>query len=187
MSVEIARERAARLRVEAASSPFGDLAAPPADVETIAAELAGLLLVADDLHGHADRYGLPAGTQLSGLLLPDRAHLVYDQTEASQSSGRRRFTIAHELGHWYVHHEAGSTEARFCRAQDTTPGVRASGALEREANAFAAELLMPAAPLGAEVDRLRCNVGLLAREFGVSEMAMRVRLTELELLPSYMR
>lgn len=51
---------------------------------------------------------------------------------------RRRFSIAHELGHWVFHR--GKT--RICRPEDIQE--RSNGAaIEQEANRFAADLLLP--------------------------------------------
>ncbi|OLF14965.1 hypothetical protein BU204_24790 [Actinophytocola xanthii] len=74
---------------------------------------------------------------------------------------RQRFSVAHELGHLLLH-------------PDPAPG---SGHHEREANAFAAELLMPAAEIG---DRLpaRAEVPALkevADGYGVSVAALVYR------------
>lgn len=58
-----------------------------------------------------------------------------------QSRGQRRFTIAHELGHFAIPHHA-DLGLRHCLQEDLT-GVRVHTDIEREANEFAAELLMP--------------------------------------------
>lgn len=58
-----------------------------------------------------------------------------------QSHGQRRFTIAHELGHFAIPHHANAG-LRHCLEEDLT-GVRVHADIEREANEFAAELLMP--------------------------------------------
>ena len=52
--------------------------------------------------------------------------------------GRRRFTIAHELGHWELH---AAYSQFLCDAEDMRDYGRSP--LEVEANCFAAELLMP--------------------------------------------
>lgn len=52
--------------------------------------------------------------------------------------GRRRFTIAHELGHWELHD--GRTQA-LCSVEDMRDYGHSP--MEMEANHFAAELLMP--------------------------------------------
>lgn len=53
------------------------------------------------------------------------------------SEGRKRFTIAHELGHYI----SNGTEDVFYRGAESYDGSKQ--AEEREANSFAAELLMP--------------------------------------------
>lgn len=56
------------------------------------------------------------------------------------SAARRRFAIAHELGHWELHPD--QTQAHVFTEQTAIKEYKASS-LEREANAFASELLMP--------------------------------------------
>ena len=168
---------AAEVLVSAARSAFGNLAGPPVDVDAIAEELCGLRVEGADL----------AADAVSGLLLAGEQRLLFDQREAARSPGRRRFTIAHELGHWYLHHLAGERATQRCGPDEIGLAVTSSTRHEREANRFAGALLMPEPPLRAEAARLRCNVGVLARKFAVSEPAMRVRLTQLDLLPEYMR
>ena len=187
MSVRDPATVASDVLAAAAGSAFGDLTGPPVDVDAIAEELCGLLVAGAKLTAHADAPALPEGVALSGLLLAGQRRLLFDAHEAARSPGRRRFTIAHELGHWYLHHAGGGTETRYCRSDEVGVTVTSTRAREREANRFAAALLMPEPLVRAETVRLRCNVGLLARGFGVSEAAMRVRLIQLDVLPSYMR
>lgn len=180
MTVADAQRRAQELLAEATASPFGDLATPPVDVETIAEELAGLLVLPADLQQQG-------GEAISGLLVPVEKRLLYDRAEAERWPNRRRFTIAHELGHWYVHHAHGAGEERYCRSTDVTVSLESGYGLEREANAFGAALLMPAELVVDEARRTRCNIGLLAQTFGASRAAMKLRLEHLDLLPEYMR
>ncbi len=56
-----------------------------------------------------------------------------------RETGRRRFAIAHEMGHWFLH-EAFS-QYFICTAGDMLDYSKSP--LEAEANIFAAELLMP--------------------------------------------
>ena len=91
------------------------------------------------------------------------------------SERRRRFTIAHEIGHFVLHPQLARPE----RGGQVTEAGRVE---EREADAFAAELLMPehqvrqaAREHGADVDRL-------ADRFDVSRSAMRNRLQRLDIL-----
>lgn len=60
-----------------------------------------------------------------------------------QNHGQRRFTIAHELGHFAIPHHS-SVGVRQCLEDDVLE-ARVTVSIEREANEFAAELLMPRA------------------------------------------
>lgn len=88
-----------------------------------------------------------------------------------------RFGIAHELGHFLLHQGTGA----FCRDVDVA-GWCVDEAREAEANAFAAELLMP-----EHIVRRECDVDhptlevvwTIARCFDVSFPAAALRLVEL--------
>lgn len=98
---------------------------------------------------------------------------------------RRRFTAAHELGHFVLHRDRmGRFRADVKVYDDADDGDE----LEREANRFAAELLMPAEVCVARAKELsdrygRCPRGVLAyrlsSELLVSRAAMRYRLKSL--------
>src|SRR5439155_19755865 len=75
----------------------------------------------------------------SGLLLPAERRVVLNTTE---SAARRRFTLPHEVGHWVCQVLKGHAARGYCRAADLAPA--ADRLLEREANVFASEILMPA-------------------------------------------
>ena|SRR5213592_3516699 len=145
----------------------------PVPVESIAVDLLGLTVDEDD------------SLEVSGMLVPSDQQIWLNGVEARQSGGRRRFTLAHELGHWVCQYQAGRVEPRYCRSDDI--GVEAGRKLEREANVFAAQLLMPADLLRREADALKLNVHALATRFSVSVPAMKVRLRQLSLLPAYMQ
>lgn len=59
---------------------------------------------------------------------------------AIEIAGQRRFCVAHELGHFTLHQNVDQLE--FCTSTDMLPGY-ARRPEEPEANAFAAEILMP--------------------------------------------
>lgn len=86
---------------------------------------------------------------------------------------RQTFTIAHELGHWVLHREEflHDPEAYPVLARMASPDN--DNAFEKEANKFAAHLLVPSRLL----DPVRgAPVASLARAFGVSKMMMEFRL-----------
>ncbi len=93
---------------------------------------------------------------------------------------RQRFTAAHELGHYIYHRDllgAGTGDTRAYRAEGTRlPNGAIRPVHERQANSFAANLLMPV----ASINRLKgagvTSVAGLADQLGVSQDAMRIRL-----------
>lgn len=157
----------------------------PVPVEEIADSLARFLV--REVEDMSRVVGTPQGARkLSGILLCQPANTIYvNAAEARRSPGRRRFTIAHELGHWYLHatHAEGERFERFCRGPDLT----STRSQEGEANAFASALLMPTELLTDKADQLRMNIPLLAKRFDVSVPAMRLRLITVNLLPEWMR
>ncbi len=87
---------------------------------------------------------------------------------------RRRFTIAHEIGHFVLH-------AERLRPERGGHGNAAWKAQEREADQFAAELLMPEALVREAVVEQGRDVTRLAGRFDVSRQAMQTRLRRLGL------
>ena len=77
-------------------------AAPPVPVERVAGSLLGLFIdEADDIRALP---GAPTDQgRLSGMLDAEEMILWVDRGEARRSPGRRRFTIAHEIGHLLLH------------------------------------------------------------------------------------
>lgn len=59
------------------------------------------------------------------------------------SPGRARFTLAHEFGHYLAHRHLAGTIGFSCSADDIARGQAAGRDIEREADEFAAALLMP--------------------------------------------
>lgn len=106
------------------------------------------------------------------------ARVVVNQAD---SAVRKRFSCAHELGHYIHHRNAGDKEFAWTDYR----GPLSSSGLDSEevyANKFAAALLMPA----AEVRRRYESGGRaadLAATFRVSLEAMQYRLANLDLKP----
>jgi Zn-dependent peptidase ImmA (M78 family) len=108
----------------------------------------------------------------------------------TESLQRRRFTIAHELGHYFLNH--GMRDGikldtyKLYRNNDSSAGSKEE---EVQANAFAAALLMPKEYLNIEFNKLSLTlfddlkiIYELATSFDVSVMAMSFRLNRLELM-----
>ena len=114
--------------------------------------------------------------QISGLIQKDEHHggksgyAIY--TNGHHPITRRRFTIAHEIGHFVLHRDLigdGITDDGLYRS-------RLRGGFESEANRFAANLLMPKKLVWEFIEQGVDTVEELAEEFNVSKSAMSIRL-----------
>ncbi|WP_415714080.1 ImmA/IrrE family metallo-endopeptidase [Maridesulfovibrio sp.] len=94
------------------------------------------------------------------------------------SAVRDNFTIAHELGHYFLHLKEKVAET----CNEISCNRRGSDRLEWEANWFAAELLMPKDEFKQKALECGNNHEELADCFGVSSAAARVRLKSLNLI-----
>jgi Zn-dependent peptidase ImmA (M78 family) len=126
-------------------------------VESIAEDLLGLAVEQEPI-------------DCSGMLLPAERRILVN---AAEPETRRRFTLAHELGHWICQVLEGHAAPIYCRAADLAQD--ANRTLEREANVFAAEVLMPDT-LVREAFADDATAADLANSFRVSEEAMQWRL-----------
>src|SRR5438270_2869100 len=123
---------------------------------------------------------------VSGFLYRDTNQTVIG-VNTHHAPVRQKFTAAHELGHWLLHEqEQLHVDHEFrVRLRDDVSSQGTDEA-EREANLFAASLLMPRSFLEADladqeyVDLLE-DSGLqeLARKYGVSSQALVNRLKNL--------
>ena len=103
---------------------------------------------------------------------PPGAWMVY--YNPSKSEARRRFTLAHEIGHVVLH---GAPH-------DVAAAARGGGGRkqrEREVDRFAAALLMPERFIGEAVQQYGLDVEQLRGLFLVNRQAMEIRLRELGL------
>jgi Zn-dependent peptidase ImmA (M78 family) len=127
-----------------------------------------------------------AEANLAGMVAR-RGHNISLLVRSADSPVRKRFTIAHELGHHFLHLHGDADGDFVDRADDVDlfRGESRSSAARRpreevEANQFAAALLMPRVLVAAEMEKLHnVTVEDLARRFNVSAEAMGIRLHEL--------
>lgn len=118
--------------------------------------------------------------------------------------GRKNFTIAHELGHYFLQHQLHRNSV-FCNSSDIVEEGHQANPIEREANYFASCFLMPAEKIKPAFliileNRSRKRImdfllvkndytfGIwilirdeLTKRYGVSEAALRYRLQQLKL------
>ena len=156
-----------------------DVFAVPVDVNLVA-QRAGIQVV---------RQNFEDG-EVSGMLLREDGKRPIIGVNASQAETRQRFTLAHELGHWRLHPGRLLIFDRPVRInrRDNVSSM-ATDREEIEANAFAANLLMPEQEIYAHLRRLpiamrhnsdKCTLWL-AEKFNVSQAAMGFRLINLGL------
>lgn len=120
----------------------------------------------------------------SGILLrkDGKALIGVNDTE---SHVRQRFTIAHELGHFFLH---PAKDAFVDYRDNQHGGIRSSK--EREANMFAASFLIPRESLISEVKKISSKgifdteIESLAKKYDVSKESMNYRLLNLGLSTS---
>ncbi len=146
---------------------------PPVDVFAIARGLG------------AEIRALDLESDVSGILYRDGGRKVI-VVNAAHSKVRQRFTVSHEIGHLMLHKgDAVHVDEGFRINLRDPRAATAEDVEEIEANAFAANLLMPAdwlkADLGGETLDLQDEVEIdrLAGRYGVSSQAIIFRLTSL--------
>ncbi|TGK87957.1 ImmA/IrrE family metallo-endopeptidase [Leptospira bourretii] len=137
-------------------------------------------------------------SDISGILnVENKEYSIFVQE--SHHEHRQRFTMAHELGHFLIHHP----ETTHIDRKSYFRSPLSSTALDREeieANRFAAAILMPKEMVMQEVKRFIETYGediidteeennplitSLATKFKVSPAAMMLRLQNLEILDGF--
>ncbi len=102
----------------------------------------------------------------------------------NHSENRKRFTIAHELGHYLCGHKVYDEDGKMLEDLefdfDNPLHVQ-----EKEANMFASELLIPKDFLEADLNEIGLDIDKLTKKYEVSSQAMWIRLTSLRLAEKY--
>jgi Zn-dependent peptidase ImmA (M78 family) len=155
---------------------------PPIDVNKIA--------IAQRINIHEEQLG-----DISGLVFREGNQVIIG-VNSSHPITRKRFTIAHELGHFFLHAENPLfVDKVFAVKLRDHVSSEAISKEEIEANAFAAELLMPSKFLNEDFVKAKSGVldyesgdiseviKKLADKYIVSTHAMTVRLINLGVIP----
>lgn len=128
------------------------------------------------------------GDDVSGLLSIEngKGTIGYNQDEPKV---RRRFTIAHELGHFELHRDKSDlfVDKQFIYRSQNSRNSPVNLVMEQEANFFASAILMPTDLVRAEIEKIEMDLGSeeaikqLASIFEVSTTAMSIRINALGL------
>jgi Zn-dependent peptidase ImmA (M78 family) len=110
-----------------------DLDLLPTDLNAIATLLGLKVKSQDDLDGST-----PLSSETLGAVYRELKEI---RIAGGKKHTRQRFTLAHELGHYLLHHQLVSYREVLTPGQGGDPTKRS--AIEQEADFFAAELLMP--------------------------------------------
>lgn len=163
-----------------------NISSAPVKVRPIAANL-GIQIIEQD-----------ADDQVSGFLLKEfdseRALIGVNKTHPPK---RKNFTIAHEIGHFLLHNYRGvhfdRNVTRYRIHSRNAKSSEGTDIEEREANSFAAELLMPEAFLRDDIaqvgeiyllDEQNSTLSELADYYEVSVNALTFRLSNLGYIES---
>ncbi len=149
-----------------------------------------------DVEALAKTHGIPVEQQayddeVSGMLVVKDGKAIISINK-KHSDNRKRFSIAHELGHYFLHKNLANVfvdkSIVFLRDKKASDGTQLQ---EIEANVFAAELLMPESDLRAKVKKNPLDLEnpkdfkkleSIAKKFKVSSQALTIRLTRLGLV-----
>lgn len=129
------------------------------------------------------RYDRLTGAEARVATYGDQAIITISTAVRDGDERRRRFAVAHEIGHLRLNRRGGGLV--FCLAADLDPGDtggrHGDGEAELDANTFAAVLLMPNALFGPRCRRVKPSLDLvrnLAEEFDTSLTATARRFAE---------
>lgn len=96
---------------------------------------------------------------------------------------RRRFSIGHEIGHW--HHHRG--QLLFCGTSDIGNPAHNAHNLEKQADRFASDLILPGYMFGPRIGKMKrptlAAIREIADEFQVSATATLLKLVEFNQFP----
>lgn len=144
---------------------YSDDVTPPIDVYGIAKN-AGLTLVEIPFPVESNH--------ISGFITKNNgADTLY--VNSNEPENRRKFTVAHELGHWYLHKDELETNPNRSILFRIALGKLNTDPIEKEANIFAANLLVPMNLL-EQYNKDGEDTQSLAKQFGVSQDVIGYRL-----------
>jgi hypothetical protein len=137
----------------------------PLDLETI---IEIQLRIRIEPRNNLSRILHKSGLAIDAFLTSDRTTILVDEEQYMLDQGRLKFTLAHEVGHWYLH-EATYTQMRFSSIPDfLTQQKRLDDDVrkkfELQANVFASNLLVPQDQLITLTEKIFPEIYCLAKQ-----------------------
>lgn len=188
-----------RRRTRATSRPAGVRFVPPGRLaeiaelaEAVAAAAGGAGLVDPEAIARARRITLSYnqyGLAFDGLLecRQGRFHIFCNLDRVGRrGSPRARFTLAHELGHYFLDAHRNALADGRAPAHPSQCDYESADLVEQEADHFAANLLMPASRFAAKARSSRRGLAAilaLAEAFGTSVTATAIRYAAADAAP----
>lgn len=129
------------------------------------------------------------GNAFDGLLEYEkgRFHIYCNiQCLGGKDSPRARFTLCHELGHYYIDEHRSALAAGRCPAHPSKTEYSSRNLVEQEADFFAGRVLMPTQLFYDRANRVPrglAGIRLLSSEFQTSLSSTAIRYVELDLVP----
>lgn len=154
-----------------------------ARLETVSS-LDGHLTVPVDPEKIAEQFGLevvraPLENNVGGFILKKNVGAIRIYVNSNDSQEEQRFTLAHEIGHYWLHRDDDG-EFGYVEYRDEL-STRGTDPVERWANSFAAELIMPASYIRMAWAR-GDSLDSIQEMLGVSDAAFGHRLVNLGLI-----
>lgn len=167
----------------------GESVGLPLPIEDIIERTMGLTILYEKIEE-------PPGTMILGALSPSDRRIVLNERHLDlfeEVVGPEKFTLAHELGHWVYDADdpnqqsfdfTAPTNDVFCYHRDGAERLQDNARIrEVNANGFASCLLMPKHLVSAaNIGDILADFRGTAREWGVSQQALRIRLERLGLI-----
>jgi len=141
-----------------------------------------VIAFAKDLGINVTQSNFNSNDKVSGLIKKFSENNIVISVKANDVDTRQRFTIAHELGHFFLHQDL--LEEGFMDGV----GLMRDGSnneIEKQANSFAANLLMPEAIFREMWSNNKLSSKQIANFFYVSESAVIIRAINLKLTDDY--
>lgn len=142
----------------------------PVDPYAIAGQI-GVVVKEDD----ADSY--------AGMIILVEGRALISVRRSTREVARKRFTVAHELGHYKIPDHLSPGVPSFRCTDEDMNAIQGQAKKEIEANQFAAELLMPENAILARIEGEDLGYQLiqdLMEEFGTSLTATCLRFVQVE-------